>query len=203
MRTITTSGGVRNCQTDTPAARATTNSILRDKLRNAIIDPNRTANGKRLFGDRRRSQERQARHENPGRALRIARTTQELHQIDGVDKDEDHHESGDHRRAQNGRRDRMTASGRSRRNPRERPRRAPRSAAGRSAPRRRGKWQAESSRRRWRRTERRRRASWPRIPSMRTPANARIAPAIASPRPWRVVRASPSAAKAMRPPAKA
>ena len=45
MRTITASGGVRNCQTDSPAARATTNSILRDKFRNAIIDPNRTANG--------------------------------------------------------------------------------------------------------------------------------------------------------------
>ena len=45
MRVITASGGVRNCQTDSPAARATTNSILRDKFRNAIIDPNRTANG--------------------------------------------------------------------------------------------------------------------------------------------------------------
>ena len=39
-------GGVRNCQTDNPAARATTSSILRDRFRNAIIDPKRTANGK-------------------------------------------------------------------------------------------------------------------------------------------------------------
>src|SRR6516162_3388307 len=45
MKTLTTSGGVRNCQTETPAARATTNSILRERLRKVIIDPNRTANG--------------------------------------------------------------------------------------------------------------------------------------------------------------
>ena len=39
------SGGARICQTETPAARATTSSILRDRLRKAIIEPNRTANG--------------------------------------------------------------------------------------------------------------------------------------------------------------
>ena len=34
-----------NCQTETPAARATTSSSLRDRLRNAIIAPNSTAKG--------------------------------------------------------------------------------------------------------------------------------------------------------------
>ena len=46
MATITRSGGVKICHTETPAARATTSSIFRDRFRNAIIEPNRTANGK-------------------------------------------------------------------------------------------------------------------------------------------------------------
>ena len=41
------------------------------------------------------------------------------------------------------------------------------------------------------------------IPNIRRPKNARIAPAIAMPRPCRVVRASPSAAKAISPATKA
>ena len=45
MARITIRGGINICQTDTPAARATTSSIFRDKFRNAIIEPNRTANG--------------------------------------------------------------------------------------------------------------------------------------------------------------
>ena len=38
-------GGAKICQTETPAARATTSSIFRDRLRKAIIEPNSTANG--------------------------------------------------------------------------------------------------------------------------------------------------------------
>ena len=38
-------GGARICQTETPAARATTSSIFRERLRKAIIEPNSTANG--------------------------------------------------------------------------------------------------------------------------------------------------------------
>jgi hypothetical protein len=53
--------------------------------------------GQRLFGDRRRSQKRQARHENSGCTLRIARATEEFYEIDGVNENEDHHESGNHR----------------------------------------------------------------------------------------------------------
>ncbi len=35
-----------NCQAETPAARATTSSSFRERLRNEIIAPNRTAKGK-------------------------------------------------------------------------------------------------------------------------------------------------------------
>jgi hypothetical protein len=38
-------GGARNCQTDTPAARATTSSLLRVRRQNAIIVPNRMTKG--------------------------------------------------------------------------------------------------------------------------------------------------------------
>ena len=37
--------GIRNCQTETPAARATTSSLLRVSRQNASIVPNRIANG--------------------------------------------------------------------------------------------------------------------------------------------------------------
>ena len=45
MIATTRTGGARICHTETPAARATTSSNLRDRLRNAIIEPNSTANG--------------------------------------------------------------------------------------------------------------------------------------------------------------
>ena len=83
------SGGVKICQTDTPAARATTSSIFRDKLRNAIIEPNRTANGRACSANRRGPQERQQGHENARRPLRIARAAHQFDEIDRVDKDED------------------------------------------------------------------------------------------------------------------
>ena len=41
----TSTAGVRNCQTETPAARATTSSLLRVSRQNASIVPNRIANG--------------------------------------------------------------------------------------------------------------------------------------------------------------
>ena len=41
----TSTAGVRNCQTETPAARATTSSLLRVSRQNASIVPNRMANG--------------------------------------------------------------------------------------------------------------------------------------------------------------
>ena len=82
MRSITASGGVRNCQTDTPAARATTNSILRDKFRNAIIEPNRTANGRAcsaIVGVRRNDRPAMsipvARCESPERRSNSTRST--------------------------------------------------------------------------------------------------------------------------------
>ena len=37
--------GKANCQTETPAARVTTSSSLRDKARKAPIEPNMTAKG--------------------------------------------------------------------------------------------------------------------------------------------------------------
>ncbi len=37
--------GARNCHTETPAARATTSSLLRVIRQNAIMPPNRMANG--------------------------------------------------------------------------------------------------------------------------------------------------------------
>ena len=95
MSTITASGGVRNCQTDSPAARATTSSILRDKFRNAIIDPNRTANGKACsatVGVRRNDSPAM---KNSGCTLGIAGTAEQLHQIDGVDQNENHHKGCD------------------------------------------------------------------------------------------------------------
>ncbi len=39
-------GGARNCQTETPAARATTSSSLRVRLMKAAIAPNRTTKGR-------------------------------------------------------------------------------------------------------------------------------------------------------------
>ena len=41
----TSTAGIRNCQTETPAARATTSSLLRVNRQNASIVPNRIANG--------------------------------------------------------------------------------------------------------------------------------------------------------------
>jgi hypothetical protein len=41
-----TIAGARNCQTETPAARATTSSLLRVRRQNAIIAPKRTAKGR-------------------------------------------------------------------------------------------------------------------------------------------------------------
>ncbi len=44
-RSATRIAGVRNCQTETPEARATTNSLLRVRRQKASIVPNRIANG--------------------------------------------------------------------------------------------------------------------------------------------------------------
>ena len=75
-------GGVKICQTDTPAALATTSSIFRDKLRNAIIEPNRTANGRACSAnegvrknDSRAMRTPVARCESPERRINSTRST--------------------------------------------------------------------------------------------------------------------------------
>ena len=89
IETITTSGGAKICQTETPAARATTSSILRDRLRKAIIEPNRTAKGSACsatVGVRRNDSQAMSKPvafgASPGPA-------QHLHQIHSVNEEED------------------------------------------------------------------------------------------------------------------
>ena len=70
MRTITTRGGVKNCQTDTP--RRARNHQLHFARQVEEGDHRAEQNGEwqSLFGECRGSQEREARHENSGGALR-------------------------------------------------------------------------------------------------------------------------------------
>ena len=93
------SAGARNCQTDTPAERATANSSRRDRLRNAPIAPISTMNGSSLFGDNRRVQ-----HREPGdrcapfAPLRLAGAAQRIDEIDREDQRQHGGEHAEHRR---------------------------------------------------------------------------------------------------------
>ena len=68
------SGGAMNCQTETPAARATTSSSLRDKLRNEIIAPNSTAKGSACSATIGVCNSDSQRHQRPGRAAACRRS---------------------------------------------------------------------------------------------------------------------------------
>ena len=46
MRSAISTGGARNCQTETPEARATSSSSLRVRFKKTAIEPNSTQNGK-------------------------------------------------------------------------------------------------------------------------------------------------------------
>ena len=172
----------RICQTDTPAARATTSSSLRDRLRNAIIEPNSTANGNACSAKVGVRRNESSGHERAVASRRVAGTAQHFDQIDRVDEHENRRERrNDRAREAIGEIERerwADHAGLVRQRGRAR---TPTAAGGRSAPARRGRRRAGSPRRNIAADGSPTDSVVAAIPSMRTPKKARIAPPIATP----------------------
>ena len=212
--------GWRNCQAEIPAARATTSSSLRLSWSRAAMEPNRTAKGRICSATAGRAVEGELRHQRRRRALGVAGAAHQLDEIERVDEREDGAEHHQDRLEELGREvapegaadqhgsgpaqfGRRGVGGEARMSDRVGQRATWRRGAHARRPGSDQRQRDDDGDER-RAIDRRSRPAGERTaaleaakPMMRSATTATTAAATARPRPWRVVRASPSAAKAM------